>query len=79
MVVTSECKISLHPGSVFYFGTILSVADEKGIIHHIADPLKEKFSSKNPRKARTRQQIAQPPLPRAKTTSYKLRIENSPA
>jgi hypothetical protein len=79
MVVISQCKIALHSGSVFYFRTILSVADEKGMIHHIADPPKEKFSSENPRKARTRQQIARPPVPRAKNTSYKLRIENSPA
>jgi hypothetical protein len=64
---------------MFYFGTISSVADEDGILHRIADPPKEKFSSEIPRKAGTRQQIARPPVPRAKTTSCKPRIENSPA
>jgi hypothetical protein len=28
MVVTFHRKITLHPGSVFWFGTISSVADE---------------------------------------------------
>jgi hypothetical protein len=79
MGVTSQCKIALRPGSVFCFATILSVVDEKGILHRIADPPKKKLSSKISRKARTRQQIARPPMPRAKTTSCKSRIENSPA
>jgi hypothetical protein len=39
MVVTSQCKIALHPGSMFCFGTISSVADENGILRRIADPL----------------------------------------
>jgi hypothetical protein len=30
MVVTSQCKIALYPGSVFYFRTISSIADEEG-------------------------------------------------
>jgi hypothetical protein len=79
MAITSQCKIALRPGSMFCFGTILSIAEEDGILHRIADPPKEKFSSKIPRKAGTRQQIARPPVPRAKTTSCKPRIENSPA
>jgi hypothetical protein len=78
MAVTSQCRIALRPGSVFCFGTISSVVDEDGVLHRIADPPKEKFSSKIPRKAGTRQWIAQPPVPRVKTTSCKLRIENSP-
>jgi hypothetical protein len=64
---------------MFCFGTISSITDEDGILHRIADPPKEKFSSEIPRKVGTRQQIAQPPVPRAKTTSCKPRIENSPA
>jgi hypothetical protein len=64
MAVTSQCKIALRPGSVFYFGTILSVADERGILHRIADPPEKKLSLEIPRKARTRQRIAQPPAPR---------------
>jgi hypothetical protein len=63
---------------MFCFGTISSVADGDGILHHIVDPPKEKFSSEIRRKAGTRQQIARPPVPRAKTTC-KPRIENSPA
>jgi hypothetical protein len=64
---------------MFCFGTISFVADEDEILHRIADPPNEKFSSEIPRKAGTRQQIARPPMPRAKTTSCKPRIKNSPA
>jgi hypothetical protein len=59
MAVTSHCKIALHPGSVFYFGTISSVVDEKGILHRIANPPEKRPSSKISEKVRTRQQIAQ--------------------
>jgi hypothetical protein len=45
MAVTSQCKIALRPRSVFCFGTISSVADEKGILHRIADPPEKKLSS----------------------------------
>jgi hypothetical protein len=45
MAVTSQCEIALCTGSVFYFGTISSVADEKGILHRIADPPEKKPSS----------------------------------
>jgi hypothetical protein len=38
MVVTFQHKIILRPGSIFYFGTISSVADEEGTLHHLADP-----------------------------------------
>jgi hypothetical protein len=63
MAVTSQCKIALRPGSVFCFGTILSVADEKGILHCIADPLEKNPSSEISEKVGTRQQIVQPPAP----------------
>jgi hypothetical protein len=62
---------------MFCFGTISSVADEEGLLHHIADPSKKKPSSKISEKARTRQQMAQPLAPRTKTTSCKLGAENS--
>jgi hypothetical protein len=74
MAVTSQCKITLHPGFVFCFETISSIADEEGTLHRIADPLKKKFSPEIPRKAGARQQIAQPPAPQAKITSYKPKI-----
>jgi hypothetical protein len=61
---------------MFCFGTISSVADEEGILHRIADPPEKKRSSKISEKARTEQEKAQPPAPRAKTTSYKPGIEN---
>jgi hypothetical protein len=77
MAVTSQCKIALRPGSVFCFGTILSVADERGILHRIADPPEKKLSSEIPVKAGTRQQIAQPPVSQTKTTSCKSRAGNS--
>jgi hypothetical protein len=78
MAVTSQCKIALRPGSVFCFGTISSIADEKGTLYRIADPSEKRFSPKIPRKAGVRQRIAQPPAPRAKTTSYKPKIGNLP-
>jgi hypothetical protein len=37
MAITFQHKIILCPGSVFYFGTISSVADEEGTLHRIAD------------------------------------------
>jgi hypothetical protein len=70
MAIASQCKIALRPRSMFCFGTILSVADEKGILPE------KKFSSKIPRKAGTRQRIAQPPALQAKTASCKPRIGN---
>jgi hypothetical protein len=52
------------------------VADEKGILHHIADPPEKKLSLEIPRKAGTRQRTAQPHAPQTKTTSCKPRIGN---
>jgi hypothetical protein len=46
MAVTFQHKIVLRPESVFCFGTISSVADEKGTLRRIADPPKRKSSSK---------------------------------
>jgi hypothetical protein len=77
MAIIFQHKISLHPGSVFCFGTISSVADEEGILHRIADPPEKKPSSKISDKAETKQEIARPPVPWAKTTSYKLGAEDS--
>jgi hypothetical protein len=77
MAVTSQCKIALRPGSVFCFGTISSVADEKGILHRIADPPEKRPSSEISEKVRTRQRMAQPPAPQMKTTSCKWRTGNS--
>jgi hypothetical protein len=77
MVVTSQCKIALYPGSVFCFGTISSVANEKGILHRIADPPEKKPSSEISEKVRMRQQRAQPLVPEMKTTSCKSRAESS--
>jgi hypothetical protein len=77
MAVTFQYKIALCPGSVFCFGTISSVADEEGILHRIVDPPEKKPSPIISEKAGTRQQIAQPPAPQAKTTSCKSKAENS--
>jgi hypothetical protein len=44
MVVTSKCKIALRPRTVFCFGTISSIADEEGTLHHIADQPEKKLS-----------------------------------
>jgi hypothetical protein len=77
MAITSQCKIALRPGSVFCFRTILSVADERGILHRIVDPSEKKPFSEIPGKVRTRQMIAQPPAPQTKTTSCESRAGNS--
>jgi hypothetical protein len=77
MAVTSQCKIALHPGYVFCFRTISSVADKEGILHRIADPPKKELSSEISEKAGSRQRIAQPPALQAKTTSYKSRVGKS--
>jgi hypothetical protein len=75
MVVTFQHKIILHPGSVFCFGTISSVADEEGTLHRIADPLERKSSSKISEKIRAKQGKAQPPTLREKITFSKLGAE----
>jgi hypothetical protein len=77
MAIVFQHKIALRPGSMFCFGTISSMADEEGIMHRITDPPEKKPSSKISEKARTEQEIAQPPAPRAKTTSCKPGAENS--
>jgi hypothetical protein len=77
MAIVFQHKIVLRPGSVFCFRTISSVADEEGILHRIADPPEKKPSLKISEKARTEQEKAQLPVPRAKTTSCKPGIENS--
>jgi hypothetical protein len=77
MTITFPHKIALCPGFVFCFGTISSVADEEGTLHRIADPPERKPSSIISRKAGTKQEIAQPPVLRAKTTSCKPGTENS--
>jgi hypothetical protein len=77
MAITFQHKIALRPGSVFCFGTISSMADEEGILHRIADPPEKKPSLKISGKAGTKQEIAQPPAIRAKSTSCKPGAENS--
>jgi hypothetical protein len=77
IAIIFQHKIALRPGSVFCFGTISSVADEEGILHSIADPPEKKPSSKFSEKAGMKQEIAQPPALRAKTTSCNPGAENS--
>jgi hypothetical protein len=74
MTITFQHKIALHPGSVFCFGTISSMAEE---LRRIADPPEKKPSLKISGKAGTKQEIAQPPVLRAKTTSCKLGAKQS--
>jgi hypothetical protein len=77
MAITFQHKIALCPGSMFCFGTISSVADEEGTLHRIADLPKRIPSSIISGKARTKQEIVQPPALQAKTTSCKPGAENS--
>jgi hypothetical protein len=71
MAITFQHKIILRPGSMFCFGTISSVADEEGTLHRIADPPERKPSSIVSGKVGAKQDKAQPPVLRAKTTSCK--------
>jgi hypothetical protein len=75
IAVTFQHKIVLRPGFVFYFGTISSVADEEGTLHRIVDPPERKSSSKISGKIGAKQEKAQPPALRAKTTFSKLEVE----
>jgi hypothetical protein len=54
MVVTSQCKIALRLGSVFCFETILSITDEKGNLHRIADPPKKEVFPEDPQESRSK-------------------------
>jgi hypothetical protein len=78
MAITSKCKIALYPGTMFCFETILSIVDEEGTLHRIADLPEKKLSSGILREAREEQRVAQPPASRAKMTSYKPKVESSP-
>jgi hypothetical protein len=79
MAVTFQHKIILRPGSMFYFGTISSVADEEGTLHHIMDPPERMFSSKISEKIGAKQEKAQPPVLRKKITFSKLGAEGPSA
>jgi hypothetical protein len=76
MAITFQHKIILRPGSVFCFGTISSVADEERTLHRIADPPERKPSSTISGKVGAKQEKAQPPALRAKTTSCKSGAED---
>jgi hypothetical protein len=75
MAITFQHKIILRPGSVFCFRTISSIADEEGTLHRIADPPERKSSSKISKKIGAKQEKAQPPALREKTTFSKLGAE----
>jgi hypothetical protein len=77
MAITLQHKIALRPGSVFCFGTISFVADEEGTLHRLVDPPKRKPSLIISGRAGMKQEIAQLPALRAKTTSCKPGAENS--
>jgi hypothetical protein len=71
MAITFQHKIILRLGSVFRFGTISSMADEEGTLHRIANPPERKPSSTISEKVGAKQEKAQPPTLRAKTTFCK--------
>jgi hypothetical protein len=72
MAITFHNKITLHPGSVFCFGTISSVADEEGTLHRIADPPEKKSPPTNSENVGE----AQPPALRKKIVSGKSGAES---
>jgi hypothetical protein len=75
MAVTFHHKIILHPGSVFCFGTISSVANEEGTLHRIADLPRRKSPPTTSENIGVRQGKAQPPALRKKITFSKPRAE----
>jgi hypothetical protein len=75
MVVTFQHKIILRPGSIFCFGTISSIADEKGTLHRLVDPPERKPSLEVSRKIGARQEKVQPPALLNKITSGKIGAE----
>jgi hypothetical protein len=75
MAVTFQHKIILRPRSMFCFGTISSVADEKGTLHRLADSPERKPSSEVSEKIGARQEKVQPPTPLKKITSDKIEAE----
>jgi hypothetical protein len=79
MAVTFQHKIILRPGSIFCFGTISSVADEKGTLHRLADPPERKPSSEVSGKIGARQEKVQPPALLKKITSGKIGAEGPSA
>jgi ADP-heptose:LPS heptosyltransferase len=74
MAVTFYSKITLRPGSIFCFGTISSVADEEGTLHHIADLPEEKSPPTNSENAGE----AQPPALRKKIVCGKSGAKGPP-
>jgi hypothetical protein len=78
MAITSKCKIALRLRTMFYFGTILSIEDEEGTLHRVADPPKKKLSSEILRGARVEQRVAPPLASRGKMTPYKPKVGSSP-
>jgi hypothetical protein len=61
MAVTFQHKIILRPGFVFCFGTISSVADEEGTLHHISDPPGRKSPPTTSENIGAKEGKAQPP------------------
>jgi hypothetical protein len=76
MAITFKCKITLHPGTMFCFGTISCIVDEEGTMHRVADPREKKLSSEIPREAKAKQQAAPPPKAREKMIPHKPRVGN---
>jgi hypothetical protein len=66
MAVTFHRKITLHPRSVFCFGTISFIADEEGTLHRIADPPKKKSTPTRSENIGVKKEKAQPPALRKK-------------
>ena len=66
MAVTFHRKITLCPGSVFYFGTISSIADEEGTLHRITDLPKKKSTPTRSENIGVKKEKAQPPALRKK-------------
>jgi hypothetical protein len=78
MAITSKCKIAIRPRTTFCFGTISSVADEEGTLHHMADSPEKKLSSVIQRGARTKEWVVPPLAPRGKMSPYKPKVGSLP-
>jgi hypothetical protein len=76
MAVTFHNKITLRPRSVFCFGTISSIADEEGSLHHIADLPKKESTPTRSENIGVREGKARPPALRKKIALSKSGAES---
>jgi hypothetical protein len=48
MVVVFNTTITFNTGEVFHSGSVSCIADQKGVLHRIADPAEEQYPPMDP-------------------------------